>query len=133
MVADTGRRVRRTIGTLVAGVLLVQFATQLQWHQFAVWFYDADIKDVARRIQQECRDKPDGSVSISVGEMHQPALEFYRKYYRIACAEPFIRRPEIELTGHDYYVYNRVDRRFAATTGLQVLMSAPVSGITLAK
>lgn len=133
MVADTGRRVLPTIGTLIALVLLVQFATQLQWHQFEVWYYDADVKDVARRIQQECRDKPDGSVSVSVSELHQPALEFYRKYYRIACAQPFIRRPETELTGHDYYVYNRVDRRFAETAGLRVLISEPVSGITLAK
>ena len=68
-----------------------------------------------------------------MSELHQPALEFYRKYYGIACAQPFIRRPEIELTCHDYYVYNRVDRRFAETAGLRVLVSEPVSGITLAK
>ena len=56
-----------------------------------------------------------------------------RKYYGIACAEPFIRSLKIELTGHDYYVYNRADGPFSETTGLQVLLSAPVSGIILAK
>jgi hypothetical protein len=133
LIADAGRRLGSSVGVLIALLLLIQFATQLQAHLFEVWGYDADIKEVVRRIQQECRDKPAGAVSVSVSAVHQPALEFYRKYDRIACAQPFDWNVPTQFTGHDYYVYNRGDRNVSEAVGLQVLISEPVSGIILAK
>jgi hypothetical protein len=133
LIADAGRRLGAIVGLLAASLLLVHFATQLQTHLFVVWGYDADAKEIVDRIQQECRGKPDGTVSVSVSALHQPALEFYRTYDRIACVEPFAWREQTELVGHDYYVYNRRDRRFSETAGLQVLIAEPVSGIILAK
>ena len=133
LAADTGRRWGRMVGALAASLLLIQFATQLQTHLFAVWGYDADVKEVVRRIEQECRDKPAGTISASVSALHQPALEFYRKYSRITCARPFDWNVPTQFTGHDYYVYNRSDRHFSESAGLRVLISEPVSGIMLAK
>jgi hypothetical protein len=133
VLADTGHRASRIIATLAAYIVLVQFATQLQWHQFQAWVYDADVKEVARRIRKECRDKPGASIDVSVSALHQPALEFYRQYYGIGCAQPFAWRVATEFTGHDYYVYNRSEARGLETSGLRVLLSAPVSGITLAQ
>ncbi len=131
LLADGAPKILRFTGTLAASLLLIQFGTQLQWHKFQAWAYDANVKEVARRIEQECRGKL-LRVSVSVSPWHQPALEFYRKQYRIDCAVPFAWQENTEFTGHDYYVYNQ-NRPADKAPALEPVFQDPDSGIILAK
>ena len=49
-------------------------------------------------------------VSLSATWYQQPALEFYRYYYRIAALKPVERHAKTLLEGFDYYVLNRQGR-----------------------
>lgn len=129
----SGSRILRTAGVLTASLLVIQFASLVQWREFEPWWYDAAVKDAALRLAHECEHKPEGSVSADIDVLHQPAMEFYRKYYKIAALKPLVRNTAITFTGHDYYVFNRVDSFADQAGGLQIVFSDEPSGIILAK
>ena len=134
LVADaSASRVLRATGVLAASLLVIQFASLVQWREFESWWYDAAVKDAALRLAGECEHKPEGSVSADIDVLHQPAMEFYRKYYKIAALQPLVRNTALTFTGHDYYVFNRVDSFAGQAGGLQILFSDGPSGIIVAK
>ena len=94
----------RAINLVVACVLMIQFATQVQFRSFEVWWINSAIKDIAQQLRHETRERPAQSVSISTNFIHQPPLEFYRIYYRIAALKPIERKLHADVTGHDFYV-----------------------------
>ena len=55
----------RAINLVVACVLLIQFATQVQFRYFEIWRFNSAIKDIAQQLRQETRDRPAESVSLS--------------------------------------------------------------------
>lgn len=94
------------VNALLATLLIAQFLTQFHTRYFTLWPGDVPMRQVARRIEQEVRGKPPGSVSISATWYHTPALEYYRRAYRITALKPVDRHVHTQLEGFDYYVLN---------------------------
>ena len=123
----------RAINLVVACVLLIQFATQVQFRYFEIWWFNSAIKDIAQQLRQETRERPAQSVSLSTNFIQQPPLEFYRIYYRIAALKPVERKLHADVTGHDFYVLTGPEKGATKAAGLTVLFSDPVSGVVLAR
>jgi len=128
-----GNRSLRAINLVVACVLLVQFATQVQFRYFEVWWFNSAIKDIAQQLRQETRERPAQSVSLSTNFTQQPVLEFYRIHYRIAALKPVQRQEHADFTGHDFYVLTGPETGTMEAARLTVLFSDPVSGVVLAR
>jgi hypothetical protein len=129
-------RLLRLLSGIMASLLIVQFATQIQTRFFQVWIYDLPAKDIARRIRDETRDKPANSVNVSTTWWQQPALEFYRSYYAIPALQPIQRYDKTPLSGFDYYVIDLNADKSVTPQSLQRLhpvFKEPVSGVLLAK
>ena len=94
---------------LLAMLLIAQFLTQFHTRYFALWQFDAPMKLVAQRIGEEVRGRPPGSVSVSATWFHTPALEFYRRFYRLTALLPIERHEHTQLRDFDYYVLNLKD------------------------
>jgi Dolichyl-phosphate-mannose-protein mannosyltransferase len=116
---------------IMAALLVVQFVTQFDPTAFAVWKYDRESKTVALRLQDLCKGKPDGSVSVSTTWLHQPAMEFYRVALNIRALRPIDWPRQTEFTGHDYYVFNVPDTWLMKERGIRVLFEDQRSGIAL--
>lgn len=97
------------LNALLSILLIAQFLTQFHTSYFALWQFDAPMKQVAQKIGEEVRGKPPGSVSVSATWFHTPALEFYRRVYRITALQPIERHEHTQLDGFDYYVLNLKD------------------------
>jgi len=123
----------RAINLVMACVLLIQFATQVQLRYFEIWRFNSSIMDIAQQLRQETRDRPAESVSLGANFTQQPPLEFYRIYYRIAALKPLDRKLHADVTGHDFYVLTGPETGATKAAGLTVLFSDPVSGVVLAR
>ena len=123
----------RAVNLVVACVLLIQFATQIQFRSFEVWSFNSAIKEIAQQLRQETRERPAQSVSLSTNFIHQPPLEFYRIYYKIAALKPVERKLHADVTGHDFYVLTGPEKGATKAAGLTVLFSDPVSDVVLAR
>jgi 4-amino-4-deoxy-L-arabinose transferase-like glycosyltransferase len=99
----------RAVNVLLATLLIAQFLTQFHARYFALWQFDMPAKQVAQRIAGDVRGKPPGSVSVSATWFQIPALEFYRRVYKIAALHPIERHEHTQLNGFDYYVLNVKD------------------------
>jgi hypothetical protein len=117
----------------VACVLLIQFATQIQFRYFSMWRFNSAIKDIAQQLRQDTRYRPAQSVSLSANFTQQPVLEFYRIQYGIAALKPIQRQEHADFTGHDLYVLTPPETRSKEAARLTVLFSDPVSGVVLAR
>jgi len=118
---------------LPAILLLIQFSTQLQTRYFQFWMNEADDKRIASLIQQASVGKPANSMAISTSWIHQPALEFYRRYLRIAALKPVERIEPAPLTGFDFYVLSGADRDGVKQTSLRVVFADPAVDVILAE
>jgi hypothetical protein len=123
----------RMINVVLACALLIQFATQIQFRSFEIWWYNSAIKDIARKLQQETMGRPAHSVSLSGDFFQQPVLEFYRIHYSIAALKPIERQKQPDFAGHDFYVLTGPETRTAQAAQLKVLFSDPVSEVVLAR
>jgi hypothetical protein len=120
------------VQAVIAGLLILQFATQLQTGYFAPWKFDMDAKQVAMLLQKASQGKPEQSVGVSSDWRHQPAMEFYRQDLHLAALKPIERQEQVALSGFDYYVLQDPDRASLETHHLRVLFSDPGTGIVLA-
>lgn len=93
-------------------MITIQFSTQLTTKYFEFWRVEADDNVIAGRIQEACAGKPDNSMTLGSSWMHQPSMEFYRRYLHISALKPVQRHDPIPLTGFDFYVlsWGDVDR-----------------------
>ena len=57
--------------------------------------------------------------------MHQPSLEFYRRYLHITALKPVERFDPIPLTGFDFYVLSWGDVDRAKQTNLRIIFADP--------
>jgi hypothetical protein len=132
-----GHRPALAANGALAGLLVLQFVTQIQTRYFQVWPYDLAAKDVARRIVEDTRDRPPDSVKLAVTWFLQPALEFYRQHYRISSLKPIQRYDITPLEGFDFYVLDLKDdhtiQEQRKVNRLDHQFSEPVSGVLLAK
>jgi hypothetical protein len=129
----TGFRWLRVLQMAVAGVLLLQFASQLQTRVFGIWRFNGAIKEVALRLREQTADQAPQSIAVSATVAQQPPLEFYRRQLGIAALKPVERQASPALTGFDYYVLSPPDAGTPEASGLRVLYSEPVSEIVLAR
>jgi len=113
-------------------VLAVQFSTQLQTRFFEFWLVEADDKQIAQLIQQGTAGKPENSVSLSASWMHQPSLEFYRRYLHIAALKPVDRHDPAPLTGFDFYLLSWGDVDRAKGAHLRTIFEDTDSQVILA-
>ena len=134
--ASWANRPIRVANGVLAGLLVLQFVTQLQTRSFQVWQYDSGTKELVRRILEDSRGRPPGSVKIGASWWIQPTLEFYRRHYRIVALQPVQRFEVTPLAGFDYYVLDLKEDRTIHQEDvkrLQPLFSEPASGVLLAK
>jgi hypothetical protein len=113
-----------------AAILLVQFALQWNTHKFLVWEYDADTRDIARRIAELAADKRPNSVRVGSTWQLEPALSFYRLKNAWTWMQPLTRAPLTEV--FEYYVVAEWDRPTVQPLALTALYQGPVSGTLLA-
>jgi hypothetical protein len=113
-------------------LLTVQFSTQLQTRYFQFWRVETDNKAIARLIQQACAGKPENSMSLAVSWMHQPTMEFYRRYLHIDALKPVERLDPTPLNGFDLYLLSWGDVDRAKQAQLPVLFADPDTEVMLA-
>jgi hypothetical protein len=104
-------------------VLAIQSFTQLQTRYFEFWRVEADDGLIAGLIQQASLGKPDNSLALSCGWMHQPTMEFYRRYLHISALKPLERYDPTPLTGFDFYVLSWGDFYRGKDAPLRTLFS----------
>ncbi len=121
----------RRAQTLMAVLLVAQFATQFDAHSFAIWKYDMETRTVALRVKDACQGRPDGSMSVGVTWLHQPAMEFYRVALGIRALRPVEWPKETEFSGHDFYVFNDPDTQQMESHGIRVVFADRRAGIAL--
>jgi hypothetical protein len=119
-------------GLLALIVIAIQFSTQLQTRFFEFWLVEADDKLIAGMIQQATAGKPENSVSLSASWMHQPSLEFYRRYLHIKALKPVERHDPAPLTGFDFYLLSWGDVDRAKDAHLRTIFEDPESQVILA-
>jgi hypothetical protein len=123
----------RAVHLALACALVIQFATQLQTRYFLIWYYDMQSRNIASRLKESTARSSPASISVSVTDLYQPALEFYREYLAIVPLQPIRRQAPTEFAGYDYYVLSVTDAGTAAATRLPVLYRDPLSQVTLAR
>jgi len=122
----------QAIWLLPAALLIIQFSTQLQMRYFQFWLVEADDKRIAGLIQKASEGKAENSLSVSSSWMHQPSLEFYRRYLNITALKPVERLDPAPLTGFDFYVLSWGDVERAKQTGLRTVFADPEAEVMLA-
>lgn len=136
-VANVSNRWIRAVNGLFAALLIAQFITQLHTRYFTLWDFDSATKQVAQRLRDETRGAPPDSVSVSASWFHTPALEFYRRVWRIAPLKPIERHEHTMLEGFDYYALNVKEDDDLKAAGIPAdltpIFSDELSGIVLAK
>jgi hypothetical protein len=130
---NTPYRWLRGASLLIGTLLAIQFATQFEVSYFEVWYYDRSTKEIARRIAEDSRGKPPGSISIGATWIHQPALEYYRTVDHMTALRPVVRTFDTSITGQDYYVLHGSDPHYSAIHGRTILLSDPFAGVVLLK
>lgn len=123
----------RAVNALVAMALIAQFLTQFHTRYFTLWQFDAPMRQMARRIGDEVRGKPPGSVSVSVERYHTPAIEYYRNVYHLAALKPVERHEIILLRGFDYYIFDDDVSATPEAIRLVPLYKDEFSGVVLAQ
>jgi hypothetical protein len=123
----------RAAWLLPAVLLLMQFSTQLQMQYFQFWRVEAQDKLIAGLIQKASAGKPENSMAISASWMHQPSLEFYRRYLHITALKPVERLDPAPLTGFDFYVLSWGDVDRANETTLRTVFDDPEIQVRLAE
>jgi hypothetical protein len=122
----------QTLWLLTMVVLVIQFSTQLQTRFFEFWQLEQDDKLIATLIQQASAGKPENSVTVSASWMHQPSLEFYRRYLHITALKPVERYDPAPLTGFDFYLLSWGDVDRAKEANLRTIFSDPDAQVILA-
>jgi hypothetical protein len=122
----------QAIWMLPAILLIVQFSTQLQMQYFQFWRVEADDQIIARLLQESTQNKPDNSIALSASWMHQPTLEFYRRYLRISALKPVERFDPTPLTGFDFYLLSWGDVDRGKQAGLRTIFADPDVEVMLA-
>jgi hypothetical protein len=88
-------------------LLAIQFSTQIQARYFQFWQLESQDNLAAELIQRASIGKD--SVTVSTSWIHQPALEFYRRYLNITALQPVERIEPTPLSGFDFYVLSEAD------------------------
>ncbi len=134
-VAQVPNRAFRLANGVIAIVLIAQFANQFHLNYFTMWQFDAGVRPIARLLRDDLRGKPANSVSVSATWYQTPALEFYRRVYRIGALKPIERNDPVMLDGFDYYVLNGDDRgnKAAHSPGTTPLFSDDLSGVVFTR
>ena len=125
-----------SVNGFLAGLLVLQFATQFEWRYFTLWDFDRPAKQIARILKSETGGRDADSISISASWFQTPALEFYRYHYGIGALAPIKRHDPTVLTGFDYYVLNLREDDSVKGKDLSRLIPIyrdPLSGVLLAK
>lgn len=118
---------------MVAYVLPVQFATQIQFHSFEIWPFNSAMKDIAQQLRQETRDRPAQACPSAPTLPSSLYSEFYPIYYKMAALKPIQRQEHVDFTGHDFYVLTGPETGTTEAARLKILFSDPVSGVVLAR
>jgi hypothetical protein len=131
MASAAPRKDAAMLAYAVSGALLLAFAIQWNVHKFAVWQYDADGREIAKRLAASVVDKRPDSVRVGSSWQLEPALNFYRDKNQFTWMQPVTRAPLNQ--GFDFYVLAPMDRTAVASLGLKLLYEGPVSGTVLAR
>jgi len=136
-VANVSNRWIQAVNGVLAALLIVQFLSQFHTRYFTLWEFDSATKQVALRLRDETRGAAPDSVSVSASWFHTPALEFYRRVWRIAPLKPIERHEHTLLDGFDYYALNLKEDDDLKATGIPAdltpIFSDEFSGAILAK
>lgn len=118
---STHNRLVQGLSIVVMLAVSIQFSTQLQTRYFQFWQEETEDQRIAMIIAQACAGKAVGSMAIGATWIHQPTLEFYRRYLRITALKPVERFDAVPLEGFDFYVLSWGDVERARQTRLRVV------------
>jgi len=132
-IPQIGSRLRRltrltvfAFALLCLGFYLVQFQTKL----YGEWPGDAGNKQIVSLIRSLRPPAHPGHVRIGISWELEPAMNFYRRLYRLDLIAPFNREgPDGDF---DYYVILPREGSLVEKRKLRVLYRDPVSGVMLA-
>ncbi len=122
----------RAVNAVLAVLLIAQFLTQLHTRYFALWLFDAPMKQMAQRIRAEVRGDPPGSLSLTCAWWHTPALQFYQHVYHLSALKPVERSDITLLHGFTYYVFDGDVSGTPDALRLVPLYRDDLSGVVLA-
>jgi hypothetical protein len=117
----------------LAGTLLVLFAVQWNVRKFAVWYFDADTREISNRISQNVDEKRPNSVRVGCTWAFHPALNFYRDKNRwtwMQLVTGAVGEP-VDNT-FDYYVLFGWEHPTLDKQGWKLIYTGEVSGSLLA-
>jgi hypothetical protein len=110
----------RPVHLILAALLTIQFATQLETRYFIVWKEGMNFRAIAEMLQARSAGKAAASIRVSTSWPYQPAMEFYRQRLHIAEWQPVWWNNPTVLTDHDFYVLTPDDAR--AASGIRVIV-----------
>jgi len=135
-VASVSNRWIRAVNGGIAALFIAQFITQLHTRYFTLWEFDSATKQVAQHLRDETRAAASNSISVSASWFHTPALEFYRRVWRISALKPIERHEHTIFEGFDYYVLNVKEDDDLKAAGIPAdltpIFSDEFSGVLLA-
>lgn len=125
-------RTVQIVWLIPAVLLILQFSNQLQTRYFQFWRVEADDNLIAGLIQEAARGKPENSLTLSSSWMHQPSMEFYRRYLDIKALKPVERFDPTPLTGFDFYLLSWGDVERRKQANLRAVFADPDTEVMLA-
>jgi len=121
----------RPVHMVLAFLLIVQFATQLQTGYFILWNEGARMKEAIDLLRTASAGRASGSVKVSTSWYHQPAVEFYRNRWNITEWSPVEWNVPTQFSGNDFYVFKDEDPRKIDQAGIHVIFSDAKGGLVV--
>ncbi|HWQ55267.1 MAG TPA: glycosyltransferase family 39 protein [Bryobacteraceae bacterium] len=123
------RRGARAVVAVVSLLCVVQFAQLFRVSYYRPWMGDAGVQRIVAALR--ARERGARGVRVSGSWEFEPALNFYRRMYRLEWMEPAVRGAPDDPG--DYHVFTGPDAGMADRLGLRVLYRDSLTGAVLAR
>ncbi len=115
---------------VVAVLCLVQFMAEFQVTRYSEWGFDSATKRIVHVIRERQAKQPRASVRVGDTAVLEPAINFYRRLYKLDWMQPVTR--ETPDDSYDYYVLTEQDTPLIEKLGLTVIFVDAGCGTALA-
>jgi len=114
----------------LAVLCLIQFMAEFQVTRYSEWSFDAATKRIVQLIRERQAKQPRASVRVGDTAVLEPAINFYRRLYKLDWMQPVTR--DTPDGSYDYYVLTEQDTPLIEKLGLTVLFVDAGCGTALA-
>ena len=119
----------RRAAPLVLGVVVADYALQLQWTEFRTWAFDASSRRLFR-MAETMRPPGECPPILASSWLYEPSLRFYAALEKDPCAFK-VERADPELSTYDLYVLSP-DDVLAMPDEVRVVATDTISGASVA-